>query len=940
MSFLNFAALGKKKGQKSQSLKIFLCLFFVLIIFLNFFYNSDSFNYLNDSNDPLNDESENVSEFTQNNPIPAADTSMLQIPFTKNLDLMRQFFIENYQSSLDLNIPTYFRYGDSNGTIIDDTIYSEDNLLLYKTLMKSEIDQKETFEIYLDLKSTPLWYKDGITNFKYGFVRSIDGSTGEIKDSNRYLIDNLLPIFLLIENIGSNIDDNAISIKNTTPKDSIEEMFSLINSSNVFWDNQYLGFFNHNYTNPTSTSKKFTESNLYAILANLLIHRTYKQFDLEDDKNIKDRAYDLANQTMDALVTSMWDPVYDGFYHDAIRNWHTDLSGQKRFHLSVNALGIITLLEYWIETGMKNESTYYNRAVDIYQKLDEKLWDGTQYNLYYNVSDYDWASIYDYDFDLKANAMMMSACLKLFEVTGNFTYYERAINVSKSIENYFFDNINGAYNFSLTDGNKNFNSNLKLCESLLKAAEIYGSTVLISEYNISTEIPNYIFNQDVMNLTSTYSFINNDYYFNQSVNSYVPFTVSYNMTDASINYLLKYPNGTFLDTFNYQISSPATNHTFIYDIEETLPIGDGYSLYIWANKSYFGMAQTLKHFNVFSGLINKTIKGLGSIIYQGPIVNVSLTVNYTRNNNLTLTTYLEGDDIITSPPQEINFTSLEVITIYFNLTAKLGSIPGPSEIFFKITKGNVIYLSVRKVIEIGYSFDYKDLVYESKIVSGDSIYVSLDLINYLPDATQSLNVSFSGITPDIIEPIIKEETLLENEVKTVSFFLKTLENVKNGTFEIKMDIKQNATLYYSENLTITLMPKFEILSVSFPSAISQGASAYIIILIQYNKENPENFSFYINNILVETNIDEFVHGVNRIVKKITPTLNPYEFGIKAYKFELKDSSGRYIAQFYFEVDLELSTFNLIIFYLLPSIIPIGIILYFLNKEIKHKKLTR
>ncbi len=940
MRFFNFAALGEKKRQKSQYLKILLCLFFILIIFLNFLYISDSFNQINDSNDQLNNENENTSEFNQNNPIPSTDTSMLQIPFTKNIDLMRQFFDDNYKSSLDLNIFTYYRYGDVNGTITDDTIYAEDNLLLYKTLMKTEISQTETFDIYLDLKSTPLWYKDDIAQFKYGFVRSIDNSTGEVKDNNRYLIDNLLPIFLLIENIGDNIED--ISINNTTPKISIEEMFSLINSSE-FWDDRfpthYKGFYHHN-----STTQKYTESNLYSILANLLIHRVYEQFDLDDDNNIKERVYELANQTMDALLLgtpyNMWGS--GAFYHNADEDWTTDGSGQKEYHLSVNALGIITLLEYWIETGMNETSTYYDKAVEIYNTLDTYLWNDTV-KLYYNYSsDPDWIDqdLIDKDFDLKANAMMMSASLKLFEVTGNFTYYERAINVSKSIDNHFFDSINGAYNFSQTDGNKNFNSNLKLCETFLKAAEIYSSMVLISEYNISKEIPNYIFNQDVLNLTSTYSFINRDYYFNRSDNSYVPFTVSYNITDASINYILKYPNGTYLNMFEHQITSPATNHTFIYDIEETLPIGDGYSLYIWANKSYFGMAENLKRFNVISGVINKTIEGLGSIIYQGPEVNVSLTVNYTRKDNLTLTAYLEGEDIITSPSQEIYFTSLEEITIYFNLTAKVGAIPGSSEIFFKIKKGNVLYLNVRKVIEIGYSFDYENLVYESRVVSGDNIYVSFDLINFLPNATQSLNVSFSGTKPGVIEPYIKEETLLENEIKTVSFFLKTLENVKNDTFEIEMNILQNVTVYYSEILTIELIPKFEIISVSFPNAISQGASAYLIILVQYNKESPENFSLYINSKPVETNIDEFVYGENRLVKKITPTINPYEFGTKIYKVELKDSSEGVIAQFYFEVDLELSIFNLIIFYLLPSIIPIGIILYFVNKEIKHKKLTR
>ena len=60
----------------------------------------------------------------------------------------------------------------------------------------------------------------------------------------------------------------------------------------------------------------------------------------------------------------------------------------------------------------------------------------------------------------------------------------------------------------------------------------------------------------------------------------------------------------------------------------------------------------------------------------------------------------------------------------------------------------------------------------------------------------------------------------------------------------------------------------------------------------------------------------------------------------SFTFILKDSLGEILAQNYFEVNVELSTFNLIMFYLLPIIIPIGIILYYKNKEIKHRMLRR
>ncbi|MFX1376607.1 MAG: hypothetical protein ACFFA0_12425 [Promethearchaeota archaeon] len=930
MSLFNFYASGKKCRQRRQFIKIIICIFFILIFSLNFlsYYSSSNQAYYSD---------EDISSNNESNLDVATDTSMLQNPFTENLDLLRTFFENKYQSNLDLDITLYFRKGDQNGIITDDTIYSEDNLFMYKSLMQSEIDEIETFDIYLKLKTTPLWYEDEVQQFNYGFVRSIDNSTGEVNNDNRYLKDNVLPIFLLIENIGEDIDD--ISINGKTPEDSIEEMFSLINSTE-FWDETYDGFADSN-----STNKKYSESNFYAILANLLIHRTYDQLGLSEV--IKDRAYNLANKTMHAIADPlhMWNPTYKAFYHNADRNWATLGSGQKNYHLKINALGIITLLEFWIGSGMENDSSFLLQAISLYNSLNNNLWNslGPTSGLYHNISQPDW-TIIDPDYDLNANSLMLEACLRLFQLTGNITYYNRAIEIYNAFEIYLYDNINNAYDFSLTDNSKYFNSNLKLYVAYLEASETYSSTILNANYNLTDTIPNLVFNQDILNLTSVYAFERTETYYNISIDSYVPFTITYNITNVDINYLFKHPNGTFLYQFEHQIISPDKSHTLTQEIEETLPIGDGYYIFIWANTSYFRVADTVKRFNVVSGLINETIENLVSLLYQGPILNISLPINYTRKDNLTLMASLEGDEIINFPAQEVNFTAnpdLDFLTyINFNLTAKPGAVPGNSEIIFRITKGNILYLEVKKKIKIGYSFDYEHLMYQSKVVSGENILISLDLINFLPNATQSLNISFVGKTENTIEPFIQEETLDVEEIRSVSYNIRTFKNIKYGTFKIEMNVIQKDTVYYTEELTIEILPKFEIVSISFPEKISQGTPAYMIIIINNNLENSEDFYLYLNEKIVQPNINELIPGENRIVKKITVSDNPYEFGTKTYKVVLEDSENEEIARFYFKVNISLSTFNLVVFYLIPCIVPIGIILYFLNKQIKHKKLQR
>ena len=927
MRFLNFVNFGKRRRQKNQGLKIIICLFLTFIIFLNFLHINNN-NYKIESSDEIfSTDNNDIFNETNNSLKTTSITSMLQDPFTLNFDLLRNFFQKNYQSSLDFDISTYFRYGDENGSITDDTIFSEDNLLYYNSLMKMELDELETFTNYLELKNTTLWYKGNVIDYKYGFVKSIDNTTGEILDDNRYLIDNLLPIFLLIENIGADI--KYISINGESPIDSIEEMFYLINSSD-FWDNSsYNGFFNYN-----SSNTKYTESNFYSILANLLIHRTY--YDLKLDDSIQDRALELANLTMIDLENYMWDDP--GFFHDANQDWSTGVV-QERYHLSTNALGIITLLEFWIGSGMQNDSDYLKMAKELYNKLDTNLYDST-YNLYKNISNTDWSDIWDPDIDLKSNALMMRACLKLFEVSGNISYYDRAVNMSKSIESNLYDTINNAYNSSLTNYDKSFNSNLKLSKAYLDAFDIFNSTVLDGVYNVSGEVPDFIFNQDKMNLTSIYSFKKKNHYYNPNNQSYVPFTVRYDITNASINYIFKYPNGTYLEQLKYPINSTTASHSLIYPIKENLPMGDGYYLYVWANTSYFKLTQSLKRFNVISGLINKSLEGLPTLLYQGPIINVSLIINYTRFENLTLTASLEGEQLLKYPSQEIDFTTMEEIRIDFNLTAKFSVTPGNTEIFFNIKKDNIIYLELKKVIEIGYAFEYSNLIYQSKVVSGDSISVSMNLKNFLLDTTQVLNVSFTGVEENYIEDYIQEETLNENEIKTVSYSLKSLKSISNETIRIKMSLLINTTEFYSKEFAVEVVPKFELLSVNFAEKIPQGSPAYLIIIIQNNQENSEEFSLYLNGKRISTNLEVLGTGENRIVAKVTPSINPYEFGTKNYRFVLKDSSDIEIERFYFEIVLELSILNLVLFYIIPILVPIGLILFFKNRDIKHKKLRR
>ena len=109
------------------------------------------------------------------------------------------------------------------------------------------------------------------------------------------------------------------------------------------------------------------------------------------------------------------------------------------------------------------------------------------------------------------------------------------------------------------DNDKDLYVNLKVCETYLEAFNIYNSTRLTSFYNETDQIPDFIFNQDTLNITSIYSFIKTNKYYNTSTDNYETFTVEYKIDDASISYIFKNPEQVILEHNN------PTNYGYFYN---------------------------------------------------------------------------------------------------------------------------------------------------------------------------------------------------------------------------------------------------------------------------------------------------------------------------------------------------------------------------------------
>ena len=322
--------------------------------------------------------------------------------------------------------------------------------------------------------------------------------------------------------------------------------------------------------------------------------------------------------------------------------------------------------------------------------------------------------------------------------------------------------------------------------------------------------------------------------------------------------------------------------------------------------------------------------------YQGQTENITIKIFSNYNYNLTLNVSLSGsgiNDTLTT----LEFENNSETSVELDIVADFDATSGIRTINITFSNGSIIYLTIFIDIFITDALTYSNLIYNRDVVPGNSIQVSLNLINYLPNNNQSLNLTFTG---EFVTPNIFPFFLDESEAKSVSLRFFVSSDINVDSIEIDMNILKGNNTIKTQKLTVNILPRFEILSINFPEKVIQGVPAKLILIIKNNQESSEEFSLIINDNELDTNLEELKPGKNRVEVEILPTFNPYEFGYKKFYIELEDQSEDVILKDYFESEIQLSTINLLVFYVLPIAIPIGIILYYKNKDIKIKLLRR
>ncbi|TXT67493.1 MAG: hypothetical protein BAJALOKI1v1_80026 [Promethearchaeota archaeon] len=890
----------KKKGNKLfiGVVLIFLISMNIISISSNLLSSSDSSSYL----PPLKGDS------TQENIINSQgiDISLLQDPYTVNFTDIWDFFETNYISGFDFDVDIYFREGDENGTITSDLIYSLDNILLYNSLLKNEYDSSQILTIYDDLQDTFLWYNgpgSDLTEFDYGFVASIDNSTEDVNDYQRNLLDNLMPIFLLLDHMPSTPSSSYLS--------NIEQAFTLINSSE-FWQESTDHFLSHN----SSSGNVYAIDNLYGILATLSLNQTDQM-----NSQVRIDAGQLANKTMEMITAKFWDSPDNGYIHSLTSDLTSVADSNK--YLETNAIGILTLVEYW---KYLNQTEYLTNATALFNTINTTLWNNTYgEGAYVNQSANDWTSPNNI-IDIKANALMMEACLTLFEVSGNISYYDTAINLYNTFETIFYNSTIHAYASSLdtSSGTKNEDKNLLynlyLSEAYLAALEVYENSSISATFNNSEQIPQFIFDQDNLTVISTYAY--NSSYINHSI------------SNADLTYTIRYPNETIVTSLTNTTNENGT-HILSYPLSSGLLIADYYTITIFANKSFFKYATTIMLFNVSSGI--EYVSGLEdeNEYNQGVSVNITLVLNNTRDTNVNVNFSIEaGGTLITSPRPYLLNSSEDSITLWNNFTVKNDAVAGNYTFHFILKNGTDIYLDLTRIIEIKASIVVTQLVYEGRIVKGDTTEISFNIANFLQNQSTSFNLSITG---DHITSYAAEINIAPNEIKSLNINLKVDDAIIDQDIQIRVLVYRGNITYFNTTITPQIINKFEIASFYYPSTTTQGASAQFLVSILNNKNTNELYMVAVNG---EMTAGLLVPGDNRVAIDLEPILNPYDISTKMYQIVIFDNTFTEVFRFYFSSEIRISTMNFVVFYILPIIIPIAIVVYFKNKQLKTDRLKR
>ncbi|MDD1778856.1 MAG: AGE family epimerase/isomerase, partial [Candidatus Helarchaeota archaeon] len=315
-----------------------------------------------------------------------------------------------YQYPLQITFADIFKVTKSAST----------NLLAIYSLV--ELAEQTQLDDYLLLANKTMYILNSV-DFINAFVTNITGAQTDRTYSTEINAWGILALLKLYEKIN---DSLFLDMANQT----------WCYLQKYLWDSVNAGY----STSTKSNTTKDLVSNCLMVWANLeIIKSNYAIFNA-----IRGNASAYVNQTLNKINQKVWDATNSGYYANITQDWTPITTGQsakKNYELN---LMIQTLLEYnKVYPNHPNRTLYEDRINKTTKFLLKNLWDGEVGGLYYGC--YANGSAPVTDKHTYGNNWAVLTFIKLYQKTGNFTYYLLAEELTNFINTYLWDVENGGY---------------------------------------------------------------------------------------------------------------------------------------------------------------------------------------------------------------------------------------------------------------------------------------------------------------------------------------------------------------------------------------------------------------------------------------------------------------------------------------------------------------
>ncbi|MHA1519740.1 MAG: AGE family epimerase/isomerase [Promethearchaeota archaeon] len=808
------------------------------------------------------------------------------------------------------DMPLYYAQSDRSGEIIiDNNHYLEDFVVFLDSFAELlGYSNNEILSYYQRLDDFVFEDVESVEKGYYSFISADtenNSTVKELKGNSQYILS--MDDFLA--------DDASLSVASSL----ITNQWDVLNDN--FLDTDF-GLYNHSSVD----SSKYMEDQFLMVLSALLI----SQYDLPGAQVAQDQAKTIMELLIDEDLGIDYG-IYQSDSFDFSRGDDIISNVATIRDLKTNAYGILALLEWYISDGLVLNSNYnrLDKAEAIFNNFYSNLWN-EDYSLFM-TSKYKGSSIVDDEtIDVEANAIMMLALMRLYQVTGNFTYFQVYYDMFEGIESHLRDPVYGNYYTSLNSTStvindlKNVKTNSYLINSFLEMRDFAeltsgGLNLNATEFIKSEESP--------LNISVQYNF---------------DFTISsgdfsapkkYAILNATHYYAIRAPNGTIISE-QTRIADDKGESYVIFNFTEDMAFGE-YSVSFSANYTGISTEFAESTFTLNYGFVLQDAVIDKSQVRCGQLFNLNFSIDSLKENNLTVDIEIGGLEITNITFQDQNIVAGLLNNYTYELEVDQLAELGNSEIKITVLKDEIIYSEEIVSLSIISSISVISVEHDANVFRGRNFSTIVKVEN-MEDFPESVIIEFSG---EYISSVNETIHLAELNSDTIILNSYIDDFAPLGDLDYKLTITRESDggLIHSYDLTSTIKNPIEILHIFAPENSYHWSSNAIICTVQNNMDINQNISIFLDGEIITT-ITEIGPGENTLSIPIGDDLrNPYEFGERYFEIEIQDENSFVLYQVTLTSNVRPSLGSILLGYILPLAIPVVGIVVSKHFALENKK---